>query len=721
MPTLNIEGRKIRVDDSFLQLSPEQQNATVEEIAKSLGSAQPAEAAPAQPSEAAAAVPSSAAAVPQEAPAAPEPAPTTSNPGVLQRIREAVHAPTRILENGILLGLGDRARAGMDAIIGNGSYGDNLKREQAETASYERDHPAAAIASGLVGGAVAPIGAIGAASKGAGIVAKSLLGAGAGGAIGAVQGGLSSKDWTDIPQTAKDAAIGGGFGGLIGATLPGAGQAVGWGVRSVADALRGRADGMTRAATGHLARAIEADGGIPAVRAELDRLGPEAMLLDAGQSLKGVAQGANLLAPEARALTSARLQARDDLTNTRIRDDVDRILGPGEDAATATKNILDYRSMVDGINYPRVLERVRSVKTAPILTELDDAIHQSVDLEQKALTNLRKMLVVEEMRPRIDPWTGKQALNSNGDLAFDKVYVSQNDPTVLHKAKVALDGLIEHQAPALGVPQGGLQNQQHALKHFRFLLNEALENQVPGYAQANAVSSRLARRADAVKTGTGYLGDQKTTPSPGRFLDEFEQLEAGERIALNKGSRAEIERLIGTKANNLVGLRDALRGEGSWNAQKLATVHGEEATRDLLDTVDRNALFRESFNDIVRNSQTAQRLSAKEALDPTVLKPGDVFSPNSTLAGMLTTGLKLGANKIGAVAAGEHRIRAGSELARILSEQGAEREKAVKAIADAMRRRGQNVNVSRGTVDAGLLAAASAANVLADDLRRKRW
>lgn len=35
MPTLNIEGRKVTVDESFMKLAPEQQNATVEEIAKS--------------------------------------------------------------------------------------------------------------------------------------------------------------------------------------------------------------------------------------------------------------------------------------------------------------------------------------------------------------------------------------------------------------------------------------------------------------------------------------------------------------------------------------------------------------------------------------------------------------------------------------------------------------------------------------------------------------
>uniref|UniRef100_E6VGI3 Uncharacterized protein n=1 Tax=Rhodopseudomonas palustris (strain DX-1) TaxID=652103 RepID=E6VGI3_RHOPX len=717
MPTLNIEGRKVKVDDSFLALPPEEQNAAVEEIARSLGGGE-AQAAPASaPAPAVEAPTAPTPAVPAPAPAA---APDAPEPSTLRRIREAINAPTRILENGILLGLGDRARAGMDAIIGAGSYGDNLKREQAQTEAFERDSPVAALASGLVGGAVAPIGALGAASKGADLVTKSLLAAGAGGAIGGLQGGLSSKDWTNIPQTAKDVAVGGALGGGIGLALPGAGQAIGAGVRSIADVLRGRAEGMSRAATGHLTRAIEADGGLPAIRGKLDDLGPDAMLLDAGQSLKGMAQGANLLAPEARAMTSARLQARDEATNTRIRGDVDRILGPGEDAATATKNILDYRSKVDGINYPRVLEAAPKVKIAPLLTELDEAIAQSVDLEKKALTNLRQMLVREQTMPRIDPWTRKQAVDGRGQLAFDKIYESQDDATVLHKAKVALDSLIEHQAPALGVPQGALQNQQNALKHFRYLLNDALEQQVRGYAKANAVSSRLARRADAVKTGTGYLGDQKTTPSPGRFLDEFEQLEAGERIALNKGSRAEIERLIGTRANNLLGLRDALRGEGSWNAQKLAIVHGDDAAQDLLGTVDRNALFRESFNDIVRNSQTAQRLSAKEALEPATFKPGDIVGPTSTGVGMLASLLKLGGTKALNAATGERTLQRTAELARILSEQGGERDKAIAAIADAMRRRGQNGRVSRGAVDASLLAAASGANSLADVQRRKQ-
>jgi hypothetical protein len=57
MPTLNIDGRKVQVDDSFLKLPPDQQAATVDEIAASFAKS----AAPA----------ASPAAAPVAAPAAP--------------------------------------------------------------------------------------------------------------------------------------------------------------------------------------------------------------------------------------------------------------------------------------------------------------------------------------------------------------------------------------------------------------------------------------------------------------------------------------------------------------------------------------------------------------------------------------------------------------------------------------------------------------------------
>jgi hypothetical protein len=198
--------------------------------------------------------------------------------GTLQTIREAVQAPTRILENGLFMGLGDRARAGMDAIIGKGDYGSNLKNEQAQTGQFEADHPISSTAIGGIGGIAAPIGMLGAASKATGLAGKVGYGAAAGAGIGGVQGGLSSHDWTDLGQTAKDTAIGAGVGGLLGGSLPLAGKAIGAGYNALADALT-KPEGMSRGASRHLIEALNADSP-QAVRGQVDRLGPDAMLAD---------------------------------------------------------------------------------------------------------------------------------------------------------------------------------------------------------------------------------------------------------------------------------------------------------------------------------------------------------------------------------------------------------------------------------------------------------
>ena len=671
-----------------------------------------------------------AAAAPTEAKAMP----ASESPGMLQQIREAIHAPTRILENGMLLGLGDRVRAGMGAIIGEGrptlsgivtgeesGYGGLLKKEQAETERFQNEHPIGATAADVVGGAMAPVGAIAAAAKGASLGAKTVYAAMTGGGIGALQGGFSSKDWTDVPQTAKDAGIGGLVGGTIGGLIPGTGALIGKGISTVANAIRGKADGMSRSASNHLVNALEADTPA-AVRSELDRLGPDAMLADAGPAFLGKAQGASLNSDEGRTVLFNALKARDQGTNSRVMGDVERALGPAEDPATATRNIVDYRSHVDNQNYPRVLQNAPAVRTAPLMVELDDAIisapHGST--ERRALENLQGMMTREQLQPRLDPYTGRQQLDARGAPAFDTIHVNQDRAEVLHKVKQELDNVIEHELPGLGVQAGALRNQQYQLKRFRHDLNQALEDQVDGYARANRVSQRLANRAEAVKEGTGYLGEGKTTASPERFRDEHELRDVGTRIAFAKGSRGEIDRKLGTKANDLQALRRELQGEGGWNTEKIGIVHGDDAAEQLMSSVDRNLKFRDTHTKVSENSQTEIRRAAREQMKPRAEeKELPLVGPSSNAVGMLATVAKRYALQP-AWQALTHidPTRSYGEVAKILSAQGPERERHLRAIADAMSRRGINSSVATKTGDRSALAAAVLANVLTNDRRQ---
>jgi hypothetical protein len=645
---------------------------------------------------------------------------TTEKP-VLQRVQEAIHEPTRILQNASLLGLGDRARALMGTVIGEGrptlsglvtgdegGYGGLLKKEQAQTRAYETAHPIAAPLIGAVGGAAVPIAALGAAGQGASLGTKALLGAGTGAAFGGAQGAASSPDWTNIGQTGKDAAVGAGIGGILGGALPIAGKAIGSGYNLLANALTGT-EGISKGASRHLVEALSADT-VPAAQQRVSALGPDAMLGDAGPALLGKLQGSVLNSDEGRSIGVNALTRRNEGTNQRIMGDVNRALGPAEDPQTVTNAIRDHRTAVDSVNYPAALDNAPAVKIAPIMTDLVDRIEQTPagSMEHKALTNLQKMLTKTEKQPLLDV-NGDQVYDKLGNERWHDVPSSHDDANILHKVKGELDNIIEYDAPGLGVPAGALQRQQGSLKQMRGAINDALETQVPGYAAANRKSAGLARRGTAVDLGTQYLGSGKTTASPGRFSDEFTKLEPGEQIAFAKGSRGNIERVLGTKANDLQALRGELQGEGGWNAAKIAAVHGQPASDELAASVDRNLKFRDTYNKVVENSQTAQRQAAARGMKPEPSSETPLLNPNMSLTGLAATGAKKAANALLNTMRPDPTKSFG-EVARVLSAQGSERDRHLAALADTLLRRQGNAAAAPGIGNRTALAAALLGN-----------
>lgn len=691
MPTLNIGGQKVKVGDDFLQLSPDQQNATVEEIASSLGAGPAAQSVP-------------------EA-ALPPPA-TAKAPSDDHGLMRTVDDYVRAAANGMTLGLADRIAAGMESLTGiggkTGDYAANLSNEQGRTAQFATDHPIASIGANAAGGLAVPLGAIGAASRATGLGAKMLYGAGAGAGIGGIQGAAESKDWANLPQTARDAAIGSGVGFVVGGSIPAAGKMIGAGYNAAANAIQGNADGMSRGASRHLVDALAADGP-QAVRAQLDRLGPDAMLADAGPALLGKAQGASLNSDEGRSVLQGALTARNEGTNARIMGDVNKSLGPAEDPQTVTNAITARRSEVDARNYPAAVSSSPPVDTGNALVSLGAMIQGSVGMERRALSSLRDMMMTERQVPRLDPIAGNPMSDARGNRLYDMVPEPQTDPAILHKIKGELDNVIQYDAPGLGVPAGAVKNQQAALKNMRYQVNNALEDQVPGYEPANRASQALAQRQQSVELGTQYLGSGKTTASPGRFSTEFNQLDPGTQIAFAKGSRGEIERILGTKANDLQALRGELQGEGGWNTAKLATVHGQDAADQLVSTVDRNLKFRDTYNKVVENSQTAQRTASSNAMKP--VPPGEVplLGPGTTGVGLVVGGGKRLLNA-GYNAVRPDETRSFGEVANVLTARGAERDRRLQDIATALEKRRGNASAATANGDRAALIAAIAAN-----------
>lgn len=812
----------------------------------------------------------------------------------------------------------DRIAAAGGAATGvGGTFGDysgNLERERARNKSLEESAPLANTAAHFVGGALIPVGAAASAATRTGLLAKSLMSARTGAGIGVAQGLSDTQDLTDVSDAAKNASIGGGAGFAIGGVLPGAGRLIGKGYNALADALL-TPEGISRGASRHLIDALLADGP-QAVQQRMGRLGPDAMLADAGHSLQGKASGAALNNDGARSTVFSALKGRDEGTNQRIMDDVNRVLGPAEDPQTVTKAIRAQRSEVDSKAYPAALTNSPPVKIDPVMADLADKIAQAPagSMEHRALTNLQKMLTREEQKapsaaasvapaaPAAEDATTAALRSKYGDAVAD-AYAKQgskaqaekpqsllefiaskgglgpdaeleaigglghtvnvegvgrrklvkqggwpldyareaaeeagyiqgnhkgtstvndlldaidaemrgqkrypqgfeghvgkregvarsereqheydrltqgleadlenaghgqigpdvkeraiglmrdkglhpdeavdhavaqlenessfpgNKPlssrpngqagatphdsaNILHKIKGELDNIIEYDAPGLGVPAGALQRQQAALKQVRGAINDALERQVPGYREANRQSASLAKRGEAVEAGTQYLGSGKTTPSPDRFAAEFGPRSQGEKIAFAKGSRGNIERILGTKANDLQALRGELQGEGGWNTAKIGTVHGQEAADELAASVDRNLKFRDTHNKVVENAQTAQRTAAKEAMAPQ--PPGEMplLTPQTT-----GVGLALGGAKKALSWAYKNiqpdQTRHYGEIARVVTAQGSERDRHLAALIEALDKHGQIAQASPAIGNRAALAAALLGN-----------
>jgi hypothetical protein len=144
-------------------------------------------------------------------------------------------------------------------------------------------------------------------------------------------------------------------------------------------------------------------------------------------------------------------------------------------------------------------------------------------------------------------------------------------------------------------------------------------------------------------------------------------------------------------------------------------VHGSRP-RILVGSVNRNLKFRDTYNKVVENSQTAQRQAASNAMKPEV----PLVNPNMTTIGLALADAKKAANAAyGAVR--PDPTRAYGEVAKVLTAQGPARDARIAAIVDGLDRRQGNAAVGTAIGDpASLLAAIAADSALRANPKRNR-
>lgn len=405
--------------------------------------------------------------------------------------------------------------------------------------------------------------------------------AGVGALEGAIYGGVYGAGGAEGDDRLMAGLQGAGTGGLVGGVIGGG-----------ASALQQPVSQESRM----IAKGLQADQIDPtSVAARMAALGPDGIVADLGPNLQGQAAAiATLPGSGSRKIIEA-LKGRRAGANTRIKQGVDASIGPAPRLSEVEGQIDAARKAVNAQYEPvfraKALSNDPFTDITPMLNAIDTRISQTVGSTKAALKQARGLLLDETGAPL-------------------------RDPQMIMAARQDLDGLIGSEMN--GTIKG-------ALKGIRREIDDTLGASVPGLKNVDAQFAEIAQQGDALQRGGQVLDDGKSAIDPADLVEEMVSMTPGQTTRLSQGARADINRIVGTKANDRLALRNIVRGEGSWNADKLRAVFGPQRTDELLKIIDRESQFAELENLATSGSRTQVLKAAQDDVkgkvgDPSIIR-----------------------------------------------------------------------------------------------------
>lgn len=609
-------------------------------------------------------------------------APAPSGMGYGDQMRNvggALDKTVRMLANGATFGLADKAAGGADYLTGNApSYDAGVKAQRAQTQAIRDEHPTAAAVGEAVGGLGSGAGLIRSGVTVAGRVGAGLLprvlgysaeGAAYGGAHGA--GNTYSDNFADyLKNGGKDAAI----GAMVGGGLPVLGSVAGGAYRTGSAFLGPRVEGTGRGASALLRGAAQAD---EAGLRSLNQLGPEAMLPDAGPAMLGLAQGAATGTGGGRSALIDVLQGRDRATAQRLMRSLDDNLGAAPVPSQVEAGLEASREAV-GTRYNPIMQNARAVNTEPLATRLEGDIGNLRGPAQRAVRDVRGMLDIPGNPGTLDPHP--QALLSTRH-AIDGLLSSETNPQVIRNLTIA-----------------------------RQQVDSELARAAPGIKDVDAQFAELQRQSGALQRGGQVLDSGKQAIRPQELTAEIQQsaLPQGTQIGpsaapirLRQGVRADIDRRVGTNVNDLTQLEKTFATPQDWNYQKLGTVFGEGPRDQVAADIIANRRFRDTYQKVAQNSQTAQRMEAAKSMEGAAGGniPTDITATSLSLKAI---------NGIAKILSGQSNATTRDEVGRLLSAQGPQARRLAQMLLDSAQSTGANAQTIAGLISSPRWIGATA-------------
>lgn len=636
MPVLNIEGRRVRVDDNFTSLSPEAQQATVDEIAGSLGlkgQERLGEGVAGQKGDRE-----------RVATEAPMGALGASNQGLLQ---------------GMTLGFGDELMAGAFAIpeairggvgIGEG-YNRALERER-EQLNRAREAAPVSTAAGELAGAIGTGAAAGAGGLtmsgrlGTGLAGRSAAAATEGAAFGGLYGAGAAQGGAG--ERLSGAGEGALYGGAIGGAFPAAAALTVGGARAarnavqpVTETISNRVMPQDRAAS-LVSRAFEADR-VPMSQAgdrlrQMNTVAPDGVMADVGGSnVRDLARAAVNIGGPAREKVLEDVTERALKTPQRVADVLGETLGNPSALGQTTARIAATRERVASPIYEAAFNAKKPVNVSGVVAAIDREVAPGVNRMAQPMADLRP--------------DGITATLGRLRGFFQTASNQRVDLRSLHRVKMEIDDMIS------SAKRSGDNMKARALLGVQRQLVNAMEKASPAYRKARGIYSSTHEMEDALEIGRNAFRS-----SPDEMKAALAEMTPGEK---------EMAR---------IGLADAIRDR----------IAGQRDGRDVLKAVFGTPKIRDTIRPAFPDDQAFRRFQSALMKFEKQRRTYNTVTGNSTTAKQLNdmmglqSGGDVGMDAIAMLTRGQIGPAIASTLRRVVTGEPGIGQKTADAIADML-------------------------------------
>lgn len=644
MATLTVNGQRVKVDDAFLSMSPQQQEQTVNEIAASLGQGQPQ--VQAQSSDPLALPPlppefrpkfafGEDSLVPQQGPDL-----LTSTLATVNGISASVPFLQNVTD----------AIGGTVSQLGGGSYDEYVIRQKAIRDNLAAQAPLAR-GAGEIGGLLAGGMALGSTKVGAealgmtGGIGQRMLNSGLSSA------GLSTADALSHGETSADALAAGATGGLLGAALPVVGAGVRAVGRKVKDAVVDPVLTMMspeNAVTRNLSRAIGADRNAGAVMTAADedvarRAGVQVTNADRfGPSVRRLARTASNIDEEAKGRFSRAIDDRFAGQTGRAENFVRQLMNGATDDLALKDSLRAAADASNSAAYGKAMNdpRARAVWSRPLEELMQSptfwsAIEaaESRGADRAAISGFK---AVRNPFVRTPDGSFTRRTNPDGSRALPSLQFWD-------QVKRNLDGMIDQVRPT---PLGGGDRTKYAdFTAMKRKLVAALDAQIPAYAEARSKAAAFFGAEDAIDLGRKAFVSTKNIPEMKRA---HAALTAAEKDAASVGYASElIDNIRASGDNRNIAIAQFFNSPAARERNGLFL--GTARARQLEAYVRVESIVDQLRGAVKGNSSTAEQLIAAGAVGTGVgLATGDWQSGVTVgvLANLGMSGLKAAGKRV---------------------------------------------------------------------------